>query len=203
MKSRMKGDFQVRFRENAKVKFLCVTRQWLQTKGRINKKPPSKPKIVRVGLNLNFSIKMSKLCLFVFFTMFLFFATESNAQLLEKKVLKFNTMKVHMSNGKSYKTNNELWFNSEFGLLNGQFIVYFYQSGEKVADWGDIIKEESISNSKYKRNEYHYLIQTPTNSIRRYILCYNVSNEVNLVIELEYDSPTAEIVKSQSVFYNR
>jgi len=26
MKSRMKGDFQVRFRENAKVKFLCVTR---------------------------------------------------------------------------------------------------------------------------------------------------------------------------------
>ena len=26
MKSRMKGDFHVRFRENVKVKFLCVTR---------------------------------------------------------------------------------------------------------------------------------------------------------------------------------
>jgi len=32
MKSRMKGDFHVRFRENAKVKFLCVTRQWLHAK---------------------------------------------------------------------------------------------------------------------------------------------------------------------------
>jgi len=36
MKSRMKGDFHVRFRENAKVKFLCVTRHGLLKEERIN-----------------------------------------------------------------------------------------------------------------------------------------------------------------------
>jgi len=28
MKSRVKGDFQARFRENVRVKFPCVTRLW-------------------------------------------------------------------------------------------------------------------------------------------------------------------------------
>jgi hypothetical protein len=116
---------------------------------------------------------------------------------------KFNSIQVKITEGNKLDKEITIWDLSEFEILENRINVFFYKNGERVSDWGRIIKEEKFKPSETGYTEYSYLTLSPTNKLRNYSFIADKEGDIEAVVFVTYKDATATTILSMFMFINR